>query len=65
MRDIQEFDSIMIRLASPDMIKNWSYGEVKKTGDDKLPYTASRKRRSVLRTDFWHNQGMGVLLRQV
>jgi len=30
MRDIQEFDSIMIRLASPEMIRNWSYGEVKK-----------------------------------
>jgi len=30
MRDIQDFDSIMIRLASPDMIRNWSYGEVKK-----------------------------------
>ncbi|MDR0290156.1 MAG: DNA-directed RNA polymerase subunit beta' [Treponema sp.] len=30
MRDIQEFDSIMIRLASPDMIRSWSYGEVKK-----------------------------------
>ncbi|MCL2761978.1 MAG: DNA-directed RNA polymerase subunit beta' [Treponema sp.] len=30
MRDIQEFDSIMIRLASPNMIRNWSYGEVKK-----------------------------------
>ena len=30
MRDIQDFDSIMIRLASPDMIRSWSYGEVKK-----------------------------------
>ncbi len=30
MRDIQDFDNIMIRLASPDMIKAWSYGEVKK-----------------------------------
>ncbi|GHU38624.1 DNA-directed RNA polymerase subunit beta' [Spirochaetia bacterium] len=30
MRDIQDFDSIMIRLASPDMIRQWSYGEVKK-----------------------------------
>ncbi|MDR0539678.1 MAG: DNA-directed RNA polymerase subunit beta', partial [Spirochaetaceae bacterium] len=30
MRDIQDFDSIMIRLASPEMIKQWSYGEVKK-----------------------------------
>ncbi|MDR2798630.1 MAG: DNA-directed RNA polymerase subunit beta' [Treponema sp.] len=30
MRDIQDFDSIMIRLASPAMIRAWSYGEVKK-----------------------------------
>ncbi|MDR2796259.1 MAG: DNA-directed RNA polymerase subunit beta' [Spirochaetaceae bacterium] len=30
MRDIQDFNSIKIRLASPDMIRNWSYGEVKK-----------------------------------
>ncbi|MDR2842402.1 MAG: DNA-directed RNA polymerase subunit beta' [Spirochaetaceae bacterium] len=30
MRDIQDFDNIMIRLASPDMIRQWSYGEVKK-----------------------------------
>ncbi|MCL2800585.1 MAG: DNA-directed RNA polymerase subunit beta' [Treponema sp.] len=30
MRDIQDFDSIRIRLASPDMIRSWSYGEVKK-----------------------------------
>ncbi|MCL2043713.1 MAG: DNA-directed RNA polymerase subunit beta' [Treponema sp.] len=30
MRDIQDFDSIKIQLASPEMIRNWSYGEVKK-----------------------------------
>jgi DNA-directed RNA polymerase subunit beta' len=30
MRDIQDFDSIMIKLDSPDMIRAWSYGEVKK-----------------------------------
>ena len=30
MRDIQDFDSLMIRLASPDTIRAWSYGEVKK-----------------------------------
>ncbi|HOV93407.1 MAG TPA: DNA-directed RNA polymerase subunit beta' [Spirochaetales bacterium] len=30
MRDIQDFDSISIKLASPDMIRAWSYGEVKK-----------------------------------
>jgi len=30
MRDIQDFDNIMIRLASPNQIRAWSYGEVKK-----------------------------------
>ncbi len=30
MRDIQDFDSIKIKLASPDDIRSWSYGEVKK-----------------------------------
>ena len=30
MRDIQEFDSLMIKLASPETIRAWSYGEVKK-----------------------------------
>ena len=30
MRDIQDFDSIQIKLASPDTIRAWSYGEVKK-----------------------------------
>jgi len=30
MRDIQDFDSIMIQLASPEQVRAWSYGEVKK-----------------------------------
>ena len=30
MKEIQDFDSIMIKLASPEQIKDWSYGEVKK-----------------------------------
>lgn len=30
MRDIQDFSSLKIKLASPDIIKKWSYGEVKK-----------------------------------
>jgi DNA-directed RNA polymerase subunit beta' len=29
-RELQEFDSIMIKLASPDQVRAWSYGEVKK-----------------------------------
>ena len=30
MNENLEFDSIQIGLASPDAIRNWSYGEVKK-----------------------------------
>ncbi|MGA2478111.1 MAG: DNA-directed RNA polymerase subunit beta', partial [Spirochaetia bacterium] len=30
MRDLQDFDHILIKLASPDQIRAWSYGEVKK-----------------------------------
>ena len=30
MKDTLEFDSIMIKMASPDQIRAWSYGEVKK-----------------------------------
>lgn len=30
MKEIQDFDSIQIKLASPEQIKSWSYGEVKK-----------------------------------
>ncbi len=30
MRDIQDFSSLKIKLASPDTIRAWSYGEVKK-----------------------------------
>ncbi|MEM9424575.1 MAG: DNA-directed RNA polymerase subunit beta', partial [Spirochaetota bacterium] len=30
MRDIQEFDSLKICLASPEKIRSWSYGEVRK-----------------------------------
>ncbi|MBN2532629.1 MAG: DNA-directed RNA polymerase subunit beta' [Spirochaetales bacterium] len=30
MREIQDFDTIMLKLASPEQIRAWSYGEVKK-----------------------------------
>ena len=30
MRDVQDFDSLKIKLASPETIKSWSYGEVEK-----------------------------------
>ncbi|MBN1699498.1 MAG: DNA-directed RNA polymerase subunit beta' [Spirochaetales bacterium] len=30
MKEIQDFDTIMLKLASPEQIRAWSYGEVKK-----------------------------------
>jgi DNA-directed RNA polymerase subunit beta' len=30
MKDLENFDSLMVRLASPASIRSWSYGEVKK-----------------------------------
>ena len=34
----EDFDAIKISLASPQQIQSWSYGEVKKTGNNQLPY---------------------------
>ena len=31
IKDMQEFDSILIKLASPEQIRKWSYGEVTKS----------------------------------
>ena len=31
IKDMQEFDNILIKLASPEQIRKWSYGEVKKS----------------------------------
>jgi len=65
MRDIQDFDSIMIRLASPDMIRSWSYGEVKKP--ETINYRTLRPEKDGLfcERDLRDDKGMGVLLRQV
>ena len=32
MLDVNNFESMRIGLASPEQIRTWSYGEVKKTG---------------------------------
>ena len=31
MIEVNKFDALKIGIASPDMIRSWSYGEVKKT----------------------------------
>ncbi len=38
----EEFDAIKIALASPDAIRSWSFGEVKKAGNHQLPYVQTR-----------------------
>jgi len=34
--DTDDFDAIKVGLASPEMIRSWSFGEVKKTRNNKL-----------------------------
>ncbi len=81
MIDNNAFDSIKIGLASPDQIRAWSYGEVKKP--ETINYrtlkpereglfcerifgpTKARARGSVLRAHFRTHQGLGVSLRKV
>ena len=46
MRDIQDFDKLMIRLASPETIRSWSYGEVKKP--ETINYSTLRPERDGL-----------------
>ena len=35
---LPDFDAIRITIATAERIRSWSYGEVKKTRNDKLPY---------------------------
>ena len=58
------FSAIQIGIASPEKIREWSYGEVKKP--ETINYRPeARARRSVLRTHLWSDEGLGVPLRQV
>lgn len=36
MNQAMQFDAIQIGLASPEKIREWSHGEVKKAGDNQL-----------------------------
>ena len=48
----QNFNSIKITLASPEKIKSWTYGEIKKP--ETINYrTFRRKRRSFLCKNIW------------
>ena len=47
------FDAIKIGIASPDMIRQWSYGERQETRDHQLPNPEAGAGRPVLRADLW------------
>lgn len=34
----ETFDNIKILIASTEQIRSWSFGEIKKTGNNQLPY---------------------------
>ena len=59
------FNSIRIRLASPDVIRSWSHGEV--TKPETINYRSFKPEKDglVLREDLRPGQGLGVQLRQV
>ena len=48
---MNDFDSIRIGIASPEKIREWSYGEVKNR-NYKLPHAKTGKRRTFLRKNF-------------
>ena len=58
----EHFDAIKIGIASPEKIRSWSYGEVKK---HQLPYLQARTRRPFLRPHLRAGEGLRMLVRQV
>ena len=45
---INEYSSVRISLSSAENIRSKSYGEVKKTGNNKLSYISCRERWTIL-----------------
>ena len=43
MASTNNFSAIQIGLASPEKIREWSYGEVKKTRNNQLPFSKTRE----------------------
>ena len=57
-----QVDYNAVSIASPEVIRSWSQGEVKRP--ERLTIvTIKVKRRSVLRKDFRTDRGLGMLLR--
>ena len=63
MFELTNFDAIQIGLASPEKIREWSHGEVKKPETINYRTPEARARRPVLRAHIRAHQGLGVPLR--
>ena len=63
--ELNNFESLQIKLASTEKILEWSHGEVNPAGDHQLQDAETGKRRSVLREDFRTDERLGVSLRKV
>jgi len=64
-KDPTSFEAIRIRIASPEKIRSWSHGEVKKP--ETINYRTFKPERDglFLRQNFWPSKGLGMQLRQV
>ncbi len=54
----QSFDKIRISIASPERIRSWSFGEIKKPETINYRTFKPEKRRSVLRPYLWPGSGL-------
>ena len=53
----QDFDAIRVGLASPEKIRSWSFGEVKKPETINYRTFKPERGRLVLRQNFWPYEG--------
>ena len=63
MFELTNFDAIRIGLASPEKIREWSHGEVKKP--ETINYRSLKPEADGLRTYFRTDEGLGMPLRTI
>ena len=63
MYELNDFNSIQISIASPEKIREWSFGEVTKPETINYRTQKARKRWSFLRKDLRADEGLGMPLR--
>jgi len=63
--DVSNFEKIRIGLASPEQIRQWSSGEVKKPETINYRTLKPEREGAILREDLWAHQRLGMPLWQV